>query len=1041
MNSYLLEMQRLYLHTLTLFLFFTLCEESTAQFRSFAFERLTIEDGLSNNSINCILQTSDGFLWIATKDGLNRYDGQFFKVFKNLPLVSTSLPENYVMSLLETRDGTLWVGTWGGGLCKYNAMYETFTRSDSPSPNDDYIQCLFEDSKDNLWYGTTSGGLNLLNRKTYNVLSYNRSPNIRKKFPADNITYITEDEKGFLWIGTWDDGLIQFNPRTETFKQFTHDPANANSIASNGVWHILNDGNKNLWLSTFSGIDLFDLTTHKIIHQPRFSADGKIFLTATIRQIMEDHSGKLWIGTYDYGGLFYFYRNEPTKHHDDNVLSSFLNEEDNPKSLSSNRIRWMYEDRNLNIWIGTEDGLNKLPATKPFVQYRRFPLRKSSLGGKVVSSLFEGSNKTLWVGFGGGGFDKIDLKTGIISHFNDYTVQDHSLSNYDVITICEDKNEIIWIGTKDGGLNRFNQKTGIFKHYLHDAKNPNSILSNWVQQILETRNGLFLVGTNDGLQIFDRKTETFTPFNPTIKNNAGSFPQPISVNALFEDGEENLWIGTWLDGLFRYSPKEQKLYHYIPDAKNSFSLSSSKVTTIFEDTKGLIWIGTHSGGLDKFDKETEKFYHYSTHNGLPNDVVFGVLEDKYANLWVSTLNGLAKFSPSNNTFRVYDVFDGLVHNQFNWHASFKNKSGEMYFGGINGFVSFYPDLINVDTTRPPVAFTSFRVFDKEAVLPKALASTKEITLNHDQNFISIEFAALDFVPNQKHSFAYMLKGVDPGWVNAGSRTTAFYTDLRQGKYIFFVKASNADHMWSNPISISIIVLPAWWTTWWFRLLVVIAAILLGIFIYEYRVDQLLKIERIRYDIASDLHDEIGSNLSSISVDGQMLLRSNSLNNIERELSSDISKTAMETIDAMRDIIWFINPKNDAGEDIIFKMKETAAKLLIGIEWTFNFSPAIRLDLFSLEVRRNIFLIYKEVLTNVIRHSAAGKCTIDLLKEPNRLEIIIQDDGKGFDLQSTKRNYGLLSIRKRAENIKAELNVTSELGKGTRVILKVQTRKK
>ncbi|MDP1614978.1 MAG: triple tyrosine motif-containing protein, partial [Methylococcales bacterium] len=427
-------------------------------------------------------------------------------------------------------------------------------------------------------------------------------------------------------------------------------------------------------------------------------------------------------------------------------------------------------------------------------------------------------------------------------------------------------------------------------------------------------------------------------------------------------------------------------------------------------------------------------------NGLPNDVVFGVLEDKSANLWVSTLNGLAKYSPSSNTFRVYDVFDGLVHNQFNWRASYKSKSGEMYFGGINGFVSFYPDLINVDTTLPPVAFTSFRVFDKEAALPRALSSTKEIVLDYDQNFISIEFAALDFAPNQKHTFAYMLKGIDPNWVNAGSRTIAFYTDLQHGKYTFFVKASNADHVWSQPITLSIIVLPAWWMTWWFRLLVIIAVILLGIFIYEYRVNQLLKIERIRYNIASDLHDEIGSNLSSISVDGQMLLRSTSLNEIERELSFDISKTAMETIDAMRDIIWFINPKNDAGEDIIFKMKETAAKLLIGMEWTFNFSPGIRLDHFSLEVRRNIFLIYKEVLTNVVRHSEAKKCSVDLVKESNRLDIIIQDNGKGFDVQNVKMNYGLLSIRKRAGHIKAKLELTSEVGKGTRVVLKVQTKK-
>lgn len=1013
-----------------------LYQVTTAQFRSFAFERLTIEDGLSNNSINCMLQTSDGFLWIATKDGLNRYDGQSFKVFKNIPLDSSSLPENYVMSLLETKDGTLWIGTWGGGLCKYNAMYETFSKKDSPSPDDDYIQCLFEDKKNNLWFGTTSGGLNLLNRKTGALIAYHKKGGGRNKFPADNITFITDDQKAFLWIGTWDDGLIRFDPQTESFKHFTHNPSDTKTISHNGVWHILNDNDDYLWLSTFAGVDLLNLHSYEIFRQPNFSTEEKNLLTTPIRQIIKNHSGKYWIGLYEYGGLFYYDKNELIKGIGKNVLSHFLNEEDNTKSLSSNRIRWMYEDRNNNLWIGTEDGLNKLPATKQFAQYRRFPLRKSSLGGKVVSAILEDANRTLWVGFGGGGFDKIDLKSGAISHFNNYSSTGNSLSNYDVTTIYEDKKGNIWIGTRDGGLNQFFPQTGKFLHYLHDAKIPSSINSNWVQQILETNDGHFLIGTNDGLQIFDREKKTFKPFAPSIDRQGKSLPTRFSVNALFEDKERNLWIGTWLDGLFRYSPDEKKLYHYVPDVKNPYSLSTTKVTSIFEDSKGFIWVGTHSGGLDKFDKKNEKFYHFSTHNGLPNDVVFGVLEDKSGNLWISTLNGLAKYSPSSNNFRVYDVFDGLINNQFNWHACYQNKSGEMYFGGINGFVSFYPESIAVDKTLSPIAFTSFRVFDKEAVLPKALSSTKEIVLSHDQNFISIEFAALDFVPNQKHTFNYMLKGVDPGWVNAGNRTTAFYTDLRQGKYTFLVKASNADHVWNEPISLTIIVLPAWWTTWWFRLIIIIAVILLGIFIYEFRVNQLLKIERIRYDIASDLHDEIGSNLSSISVDGQMLLRSNSLNNIERELSSDISKTAMETIDAMRDIIWFINPKNDAGEDIIFKMKETAAKILVGLDWSFNYSPAIRLDVFSLEVRRNIFLIYKEVLTNVIRHSEAKKCTIELLKEHNFLKIIIQDDGKGFDIQNVSRNYGLLSIQKRTDNIKAELKVESTIGKGTTVTLRV-----
>ncbi len=220
------------------------------------------------------------------------------------------------------------------------------------------------------------------------------------------------------------------------------------------------------------------------------------------------------------------------------------------------------------------------------------------------------------------------------------------------------------------------------------------------------------------------------------------------------------------------------------DKSDSEKISSSKITCIMEDSKGFIWIGTHSGGIDKFDRIKKTFQNYSTGNGLPNDVVFGIQEDKKGNLWISTMKGLAKFDPVKEKFRVYDKTDGILHNQFNWHASYKNKLGIMYFGGLDGFISFNPDSIYSNNYVPDVAFKSFKVFDKEANLPRALPTTKEIILNYNQNFFSIEFAVLDFTNPDKYNFEYKLEGLDPGWVNAGNRTTAFYTDIKSGKYKF-----------------------------------------------------------------------------------------------------------------------------------------------------------------------------------------------------------------------------------------------------------------
>ena len=1005
---------------------------STAQLNSFSFERYTINEGLSNNSINNVIQTAEGYLWIATKDGLNRYDGHSFKIFKNSVNDSLSLPQNYIMKLYESRFKTLWVGTWGGGICRFNRRKEVFERYDLPGVEDDYIQTICEDYKGNIWFGTTTGGVYFIDVISLTNDTQPIIPQKLKNCPAEDVTSIIEDKSQQLWFSSIGEGLIKFDPHNKSFIQYKNNPQDPASILNNSIWNIFNDSNRFLFLSTNSGIDLFDLESQKFIHHPYVPSDQLENFNTTIRQTIKDSKGRIWSGTYDFRGLFLF---ENTKSNSKKLVH-LLREDDNPNSLISNRIRCIYEDSKKNLWFGTEDGLNKLAKAQPFNQYRYMPLRESSLGGRVVSSIYEGKGNQLYVGFGEGGFDQIDLRTQKIIHHKPAQNNSNRISESEVVTIYEDSEGILWIGTGREGLNRFDPKTGKFKLFRNNPDNPSSIKSNWVQQILETKKGLFLVGTNEALQVFDRKHEIFYPFNPELTKDSKNFPEENQVNSLFEDSEGNLWIGTWLDGLLCYVPTEKHLYQYLPDAADPFSLSSSKITTIIEDSKGYIWVGTHSGGFNKFDKSTGKFYKYTTQNGLPNDVVFGILEDVKGYFWISTMKGLAKFDPKTQSVRVYDVADGLVHNQFNWRSSFKSKSGLMYFGGINGFISFNPDSIKIDLTPPPIVLTSFKIFDKEALLDQSIGSTAEIVLDYDENFFRIEFAALDIAPKDKHKFEYMLEGIDKQWVSSGSNSTASYTDIRSGYYRFLVKASNADGIWSNPITLGIKILPPWWMTWWFRLILIFTLISMVFGIYKYRVKQLLEIYRIRFNIASDLHDEIGSNLSSISVESQMLLNGKSFNEIEREQLFDINKTSRETMEAMRDIIWFINPKNNSSSDAIFKMRETASRLLAGLDWSFESSPQVSFESFNLEVGRHIFLIYKETLTNIVKHANADNCKINLTVNPHHIQISIKDNGKGFNLKEIKGNNGLNNMRQRAVKINAELLIKTEEGSGTEVTLKI-----
>jgi len=992
-----------------------------AQVTSLDFERISINQGISNNSINSIIQTSDGFLWIATKDGLNRYDGNSYKVFKNNSSDTLSLQQNYVMSLFEDSNRHLWVGTWGGGLSKYDPYSESFINYNFPQKYDDYVQCIFEDQNNNLWIGSLDGGLNKINREKGEIINYSSLSAKHHFFPSNNVTYITQFDS-MLFVCTWDNGLFLLNTKNNYYKQFMFSDSNYQTENNNLIWDMVKVSEDKFLLASNNGIVEFS---------PNAGIIARRLKGNMIRKFLKDKRERIWIGTYDYHGIFLHTDFEKNKNYYNLTYTDY-----DPYTLTCNRIRWLYEDRFQNIWIGTEDGLNKLPKSKDFFQYRYFPLGTSSLGGRIVSSIIEGKDKKLWVSFGGGGFNRIDLTNKESEHFINDPLDDNSLSANDVITLFEDNNGSLWIGTSNGGLNKFNPKKNQFTRYLHNYKKKSSIKSNWVQQIIELGNDTLLIGTNESLEIFDQNTGEFQSFTSVFYDSENILPKTISVNALFKDSKDNIWIGTWLNGLFQYNIKEKKAYHFLPEKGNSYSLSSNKVTSICEDSKNKIWVGTHSGGLNKLDTKEMKFTHYNTQNGMPNDVIFGVLEDDNGYLWVSTMNGLVRLKLATDQIRIYDKSDGLINNQFNWHAYHKNNEGILYFGGINGFVSFNPRDIQVDSLTQPVTFLSFKVNNSEIKNSKSLISNNVIELDYYQNFFSVEFTVLDFKPPIKHNYLYKLSGLDNNWIKAGVLNAASYTDIKPGEYEFLVKASNPDGFWSKASSLKIIINAAWWMTWWFNTLSILFVGVIGIFVYKFRVRQLLEIERIKLNISRDLHDEIGSNLSSISVESQMLMHSVDLNNDEKSQLEHIKKVSIQTMEAMRDIVWFINPQNEWGQDFLLKLKETASNLLIGIKWEFIDQEELNLSSLNLETKRNIFLIYKEILINVTKHSKADRCKIKISSYLNNLIFEIHDNGIGFDKNNLKRKNGLINIQKRTEKINGTFTIDSVVGNGTTLIITI-----
>ncbi|MBK8947037.1 MAG: hypothetical protein IPM32_17455 [Ignavibacteriae bacterium] len=986
-----------------------------------AFERISIDQGLSNNSINCILQTSDGFIWIATKDGLNRFDGNSFKVFKHDFSRKNSLPQNYVMCLLEDKSKNFWIGTWGGGLCKFNFEKENFKSYNTIEKYDDYVQSLYEDKNGIIWFGTLDGGLNKLNPLNGKLENYSTYKNAQHYFPSNNVTFTLQNEN-LLYIGTWEKGLYKLNLKNNSFEKIVLNQ-NSNSPNGNLIWHISEIGKGEFLLSSDNGIITYNLLNEK----------SKYFHTNEIfRTVLCDSKNRIWAGTYNYHGIYLFENSENL-----NEQSLILQYSDyDPTTLTSSRIRCMYEDKSKNIWIGTEDGLNKLPAAKEFYQFKYFPVKNSTISGRVISSIYEGKNNILYVGYGGDGFSKIDFATGESKNFKSNN-SNNSLNASDVVCLLEDKFENLWIGTSYGGLNFYNPKLDKFEKFLHNPNDAFSIKSNWVQQVQELNDVELLIGTNESLEIFNKTSKKFELFSKKYLKQKNIIPDSISVNSLFIDSKKNIWIGTWLNGLYKYSSKDSSVLHFLPIDGNNKSISSNKITSITEDSKGNIWIGTHSGGFNKFNNEENNFTNYNTQNGLPNDVVFGILEDSDGALWISTMQGLVKFIQSENKFRIYDKSDGLINNQFNWHAYYKNKNGRLYFGGINGLVYFNPNKIKQDTITQNVKFISFKINDREFYNSYLLNKFNTIELDYNQNFFTIEFSVLDFAPSNRHKYLYKLDGIDYDWISSESKNFASYTDIDPGEYNFFVKASNADGYWSKTSSLKIIINPSWWMTWWFKSLVIGLASLLAYYIYKLRIKQLLEIERIRLNISRDLHDEIGSNLSSISVESQVLMNTENIPSNIKEQLSIIKKTSVETMEAMRDIIWFINPKNEWNNDLIFKMREASSNLLAGINWNFESSKDIKIDLLKLEVKRNIFLIYKESLNNIVKHSQAKNCKIKFIENSSAFYLEIIDDGIGFEIENLKRKNGLLNIQNRAEQINAKFKIDTNIYCGTKISIELE----
>ncbi len=781
------------------------------------FDHLSLEDGLSQATVSCMIQDSQGFMWFGTEDGLNRFDGYTFKVYRNIQDDPTSLTDSWVNAIYEDSQGFLWLGTEGGGLNRFDPKLQTFEHyqydaNDSHSLSSNIVLSLYQDKTGILWVGTDGGGLNRFNRRQKKFTRYLHDPKQKNSLSHNKIWAIHEDRKGNIWLGTYG-GLNKFNRNDESFTHYYHEPDNPNSLSNNTVLSIYEDRAGFLWIGTEEGgLNKFDPRQKTFIRYQYDSKDPYSLSHNAVWAIFEDNEDTLWVGTH--GGLNKFNRTtEQFTHYQHNPL--------NPKSLSHNAVWSIYQDKSDVLWISTLGGLNKFtPKGKKFIHYHQDPLNPdNSLSDNNVRAILETRDGMMWFGTYTGGLNRFDRKTNQFRYYQHDPNDPDSLSNNNIRAIFEDYEGMLWIGTYGSGLDKFDRKTQTFTHYTHDPQNPHSLGDNNVRAIIEDSNNVLWVGTYDGgLNQFNPETEQFIHYLKERDKGVSS----NNVKVIYEDNQGALWIGTH-NGLDEFDPARQHFLHYERDPDKHKSLSSNGILSIYQASDNAIWVGTLSG-LNKLNRTEGTFTHYHEQDGLANEVIYGILEDTQGYLWLSTNKGISRFDPKTETIRNYDILDGLQSNEFNIGAYYKTQDGQMFFGGINGFNRFDPTKVIDNPYVPPVVLTEFQKFNKPFALPQSITVTKDIALSYKDYVFSFEFAALDFTIPTKNQYAYMLEGFDQKWnITDASRRFATYTNLSGGQYTFKVKASNNDSIWNQKgVAVHIQVSPPPWKTWWAYTLYVIA---------------------------------------------------------------------------------------------------------------------------------------------------------------------------------------------------------------------------
>jgi signal transduction histidine kinase/ligand-binding sensor domain-containing protein/CheY-like chemotaxis protein/AraC-like DNA-binding protein len=770
------------------------------------FRHLTIADGLSQNSVQAIAQDRRGFLWFGTKDGLNRYDGYDFLVFRNDPADSTSISGNSIRALLEDSRGRLWVGVQRGGLNRFDAARQTFRRY--PEGPTRPIASIQEGPGGDIWIGTEGGGLYRLPsgetdeaRPRFEHLAHD--PADSESLSGDTVHAVLVDRRGVVWVGT-EAGLNRLDPSAAAAPIFRH----YGTRLGRGIYGLYDDAQDHLWVGSEAEISVVDTARRRIARfRPR--PDGTGWSRADA--FAGDPQGRVWIAAYPE-----LMRFDPRTE----TLDELAHDPLDPESVSGPTSRVLFRDRSDVLWVGTNGYGIDVHDTKAerFHTFRGPADRPYRYSGFSVHTLFVDARGRVWVDA-----DRLyrwDRRTGDLVSFEPNPDRPDAFPTTDVWAMLESPPGVLWFGTKTG-LYCYERATGATRHYSYDPGSAAGLPEPELRDVYRARDGsLWIVTENYLARLVDPATGRFRSYRYTTRPIHGTWP----IRTLYEGADGAFWLGS-MQGLVRVDPATGLVRHYRHDPGDSTSLGDDIVRSIVPDPREpakTLWIGTGGGGLNRFDIASGTFKRFTVRDGLPNNVVVGVLADDAGNLWLGTNRGLCRFDPRTGQVHNYDARDGLQSNEFNLNAYFKSASGELFFGGLYGFTWFRPEEVRDNPHIPPVAITAFRLGDRVetvrdtgTVLQRAISETERLRLSYRDDVLTFRFAALDYSAPGKNRYAYRLLGLSDQWIEAGSVRSATYTNLAPGSYSFQVRASNNDGVWNEAgASLALTIVPPWWRTRW-----------------------------------------------------------------------------------------------------------------------------------------------------------------------------------------------------------------------------------